>query len=620
MSRLHLFCLLLLMLPCLEACTNHNDNQKSDTMSSEDVHSFARPQEAVVRHLDLQLKVDFNKRTLEGTATLSFDNLSGTDRLYLDSRDLSIRGVKLDDGTEAKWELMPAQPVLGSGLIIHIEPTSKKVVVEYSTPATAAALQWLSPEQTAGKLQPFLFTQSQAILARTWIPIQDSPGIRFTYSADIICPAGMMALMSAENDTVTHADGKYHFDMPQAIPAYLMALAVGDLRFYAYDSRSGVYAEPVTIEKAAYEFADLPRMISAAEELYGSYAWGRYDVLVLPPSFPFGGMENPRLTFATPTIITGDRSLVALIAHELAHSWSGNLLTNATWNDFWLNEGFTVYFESRIMEKLYGKEYEDMLTVLARGELEKTVAEMGKDNADTRLYLDLKGRDPDDAVSDIAYEKGRFFLLSIERAVGRERWDEFLKGYFKEHAFKSITTEQFLDDLENRLIQGDSRLRNTRICANKWVYDTGLPDSFPQVQSSELEKASALAAEFASGKDIIVPKNWTTHHYLHFMRELPEKIAPVRMAALDRQLGFTGSANSEILCQWLELCIRNGYAAADPALENFLTTVGRRKFLKPLYTALASTPAGKEKARDIYAKARPGYHSVTTGTIDEILK
>jgi len=619
MTRLQMFCLLLPLL-CMQACTTKPDKQKSDTMSSADVHSFARPQEAVVRHLDLQLNVDFNKRMLAGTATLSFDNLSGTDRLYLDSRDLSIRGVKLDDGTEAKWELMPAQPVLGSGLIIHVKPATNKVVVEYSTTPPAAALQWLSTEQTAGKLKPFLFTQSQAILARTWIPIQDSPGIRFTYSADITCPAGMMALMSAENDTVIHADGKYHFDMPQAIPAYLMALAVGDLRFHAYDGRSGVYAEPVTIDKASYEFADLPRMISAAEELYGPYAWGRYDVLVLPPSFPFGGMENPRLTFATPTIITGDRSLVALIAHELAHSWSGNLVTNATWNDFWLNEGFTVYFESRIMEKLYGKDYEDMLTVLAHGELEKTVEEMGRDNPDTRLYLDLKGRDPDDAVSDIAYEKGRFFLLSIERAVGRERWDEFLKGYFKEHAFRSVTTEQFLDDLEDRLIQGDSVLRNTGIRANKWVYDTGLPDSFPQVRSSELDMASALAAEFAAGKGISAPGTWTTHHYLHFLRMLPPNLTLVQMADLDRQFGFTRSANSEILCQWLELCIRNGYGAADTALEDFLTTVGRRKFLKPLYTALASTPEGKTRAREIYAKARPGYHSVATGTIDDLLR
>ncbi|MBL7923330.1 MAG: M1 family metallopeptidase [Bacteroidia bacterium] len=605
---------------CLSSCSRRTGDKDDTTMSTKDAHSFARPEEALVRHLDLNLKVDFSNQELSGTATLQIDNLSKGSQLHLDTRDLRIDSILLDDGSTAKYDLMPAVPYLGSELVVYIKPTTKKITIAYRTSPQAAALQWLKPEQTAGGKQPFLFTQSQAILARTWIPIQDSPGIRFTYTARVSCPAGLMALMSAENDTVLHPDGVYTFKMPQAIPAYLMALAVGDLRFHPYDERSGVFAEPVTLDKATYEFADLPKMITAAEELYGPYAWGRYDVLVLPPSFPFGGMENPRLTFATPTIIAGDRSLVALIAHELAHSWSGNLVTNATWNDFWLNEGFTVYFEARIMEKLYGKEYEDMATVLAEGELRKTVAALGEDNPDTRLYLNLEGRDPDDGMSDIAYEKGRFFLLNIERAVGRERWDAFLKQYFAEHAFQSIHTEQFLTYLEENLIQGDGKLRNTKIRDNKWVFGTGLPDSFPKVHSAELEKAQALAADFAAGKTIQNPQGWTTHHWVYFLRQLPAQLSPAQMEDLDRRFQFTGSGNSEILCQWLEICIRNQYTKADASLERFLTSVGRRKFLKPLYTALAATPSGKEKARAIYAKARPGYHSVSSGTIDELLR
>ncbi len=589
-------------------------------MSPKDLHSFARPEEAIVRHLDLNLHVDFNAKTLSGVATLHIDNLSKGEQLHLDTRDLKIDSIVLDDGQASTFELMPSVPFLGSELIVKIKPATKKVKITYSTSPQAAALQWLQPEQTAGGKQPFLFTQSQAILARTWIPLQDSPGIRFTYKAKITCPQGLMALMSAENDTVLHPDGVYAFNMPQAIPSYLMALAVGDLRFHAYDNRSGVFAEPATLDKAAYEFADLPKMISTAESLYGPYAWGRYDVLVLPPSFPFGGMENPRLTFATPTIIAGDRSLVALVAHELAHSWSGNLVTNATWNDFWLNEGFTVYFESRIMEALYGKDYEDMATVLAEGELRKTVAELGEDNPDTRLYLNLEGRDPDDGMSDIAYEKGRFFLLNIERAVGRERWDAFLKQYFAEHAFQSITTEQFLKYLEENLIEGDGKLRNTKIRDNKWVYGTGLPDSFPKVYSAELEKANSLANEFLSGKDIQHPSGWTTQHWVYFLRRLPKQLTTGQMTSLDQRFHFTDSGNSEILCQWLELSIRSNYSPADSALEKFLTSVGRRKFLKPLYAALIETPAGKLKAKDIYTKARPGYHSVATGTIDEMLR
>jgi leukotriene-A4 hydrolase len=615
----HTFILIILAL-MLSACGREKPSA-TDTMSAtRDAHSFARPQEAVVRHLDLNLAVDFDARRLRGSATLTIDNLTKGNSLHLDARDLSIDSVVLDDGAKARFDLMPAVPFLGSELVVQIKPETRKLTVYYTTSPEAAALQWLLPEQTAGGRQPFLFTQSQAILARTWIPIQDSPGIRFTYTARIQCPPQLMALMSAENDTVLHPDGIYTFNMPQAIPAYLMALAVGDVRFHAYDSRSGVYAEPVTLPKAEYEFVDLPRMITAAEELYGPYSWGRYDVLVLPPSFPFGGMENPRLTFATPTIIAGDRSLVALIAHELAHSWSGNLVTNATWNDFWLNEGFTVYFESRIMEKIYGKDYEDMATVLAEGELRKTVASLGDSHPDTRLYLNLEGRDPDDGMSDIAYEKGRFFLLNIERAVGRERWDTFLKKYFAAHAFQSITTEQFLAYLEEHLLKGDAELRTTKIRDIKWVYGAGLPDGFPKVHSVELDKAKVIATDFMAGTSLQQPQGWTTHHWVFFLRQLPDSLSVDKMQELDRLFHFTESGNSEILCQWLELSIRSRYDVADASLEKFLTSVGRRKFLKPLYEALAETPEGKEKARRIYAKARPGYHSVATGTIDEMLR
>jgi leukotriene-A4 hydrolase len=586
-----------------------------------DIHSYAIPSEAVVKHLNVNLIVDFNKKQLSGTATLTIDNVSKGNALHLDTRDLNIEKVTLDDNSTAAFELKKAVQYLGSELVITIKPETKKVIITYSTSPNAAALQWLSPEQTAGGKTPFLFTQSQAILARTWIPLQDSPGIRFTYNATIQCPKELMAVMSANNDTVKNADGIYHFEMPQAIPSYLMALAVGDFQFHSYDSRSGVFAEPITMSKAAAEFVDMPAMISAAEELYGPYAWGRYDVLVLPPSFPFGGMENPRITFATPTILAGDRSLVALIAHELAHSWSGNLVTNATWNDFWLNEGFTVYFETRIMEKLYGKPYADMLTVLNKEELIQTIADLGKDHEDTKLYLNLAGRDPDEGVTDIAYQKGRFFLTTIEEAVGREKWDAFVNKYFSEHAFQSVTTEKFLNYLKKELIKGDTALEN-KIRINDWVYGPGLPDNCIEVKSDELAKATGEADAFMKGKKSsdLNTASWTTHHWLQFLRHLPDSLSLENMSALDKQFHFTQSGNSEIKCDWLVLTIHSKYETAYPALEEFLMSVGRRKFLKPLYAAMIATPSGKIMAKNIYTKARPGYHAVAYHTIDEMFK
>ncbi len=584
-----------------------------------DVHSYARPEEAVVTHLVLDLAVDFDRRTLSGSATLDIDSKPDAGRLVLDARDLDIERVTDDGGRDLPFRLGEPKAFLGRPLEITTGP-ARRITITYATSPEAAALQWLSPEQTEGGRHPFLFTQSQAILARTWIPLQDSPGIKFTYDAVIRCPAGLMAVMSAENDTTVHADGVYRFRMPQPVPSYLMALAVGDLAFHSYNDVCGVYAEPGLIEKCAYEFADLPAMITSAESLYGTYRWGRYDLLVLPPSFPFGGMENPRITFATPTIIAGDRSLVSLVAHELAHSWSGNLVTNATWNDFWLNEGFTVYFESRIMEKIYGTDYADMLTLLSMNELKKTVKEMGAGNPDTKLFLDLAGRDPDEGVTDIAYEKGRFLLLTIERTVGRERWDAFLNTYFNKFAFQSMTTERFLEYLGRELLSADPSWKE-RIRVDDWVYGTGLPANFPEVRSTALEQAADEADRFRSGTPArdLHTRGWTTHHWLHFLRSLGDSLDAGGMNELDEAFGFTRSGNAEIQCDWFLHCIVHRYRAADPYIERFLMHVGRRKFLKPIYTAMAKTPDGRERALAIYRKARPGYHAVSSHTIDDIL-
>jgi hypothetical protein len=411
--------------------------------------------------------------------------------------------------------------------------------------------------------------------------------------------------------------------MKQPIPAYLLALAVGDIKFHEISSRSGVYAEPSVVDMAASEFADLEKMIEGAEQLYGNYRWDRYDVIVLPPSFPFGGMENPRLTFATPTILAGDRSLTSLIAHELAHSWSGNLVTNATWDDFWLNEGFTVYFEHRIMEKLYGRDYSEMLALLALQGLHETVDDLKNKNAyaDTKLKLKLSGRNPDEGVTEIAYNKGYFFLRSIEEQHGREKFDNFVKDYFNEHAFKAMDTEHFISYLKE-YYQTKFAITIEDSFLNAWIFTEGLPDDCPQPVSTRFEKVNQFIAKWEnSGKlDANQTASWSTHEWLHFLKNLPGSLSESQMQALDQFGHFTASGNAEVLTAWLTLTIRNHYSPADDRLENFLVHTGRRKFLTPLYTELIKTEEGKKQALSIYEKARPNYHFVSTNTFDKLLK
>lgn len=586
---------------------------------SEDVHSYTNSNDVRVTHLNLNLNVDFEKKILSGWAEWDLVNLNYKKELILDTRDLQIEKVLLDGEIETVFHLGEEEQYFGRALHIEIKETTKQVRIYYSTSPQAEALQWLNANQTLSKKHPFLYSQSQAILARTWIPCMDSPGVKFTYDATIKTDVDLMALMSAENSKEKSVDGVYRFRMSQPVSSYLMALCVGDLSFRSMGRNSGIYAEPDMLEKAVWEFESMQSMIDSAESLYGKYAWERYDVVVLPPSFPFGGMENPRLTFATPTVIAGDRSLVSLIAHELAHSWSGNLVTNETWNDFWLNEGFTVYFEQRIMEKIFGKEYEEMLTKLGMGDLEKTIKRMADNNAmeDTHLYLDLKGRNPDDGLSDVAYEKGRFFLQTIESVVGRAVFDEFLKNYFKENAFKPMNTSKFIEQLNEKLLITKELQDKVRV--NDWVYGPGIPDNVPKISSSELDRVKIAIAHFKSGLAAreLDTSDYTTHHWLYFLRGM-DSLSLSQLKDLDNSFGFTNTGNSEIACDWFQLCIKADYQLAFPALEKFLIRVGRRKFLSPIYELLVLDPEHKKWAHEVYMKARPGYHAVSYNTIDQL--
>jgi hypothetical protein len=675
-------------------------------------HSYANDGEFLITHMDMRLAVNFADKTIEGWVEYSlvhaylrdnrkpgsvppdhFNPITGNHILLLDHRDMDVLGVyaggsfdkksgKLKNG--AKGLLFEVGSgvadtlLFGKPLEIEVPRSQSKIVIHYKTRPSAGALQWLSPTQTYDQTHPFLFSQSQAILARTWIPLQDKPSVRFTYTSEVrvVCgigvedsdinPTDFNVVMSAvklgnpEGDIVSN--NKVHrFEQKKPIPSYLMAIAVGSFGYKSLGKNTGVYAEHKLLQKAAWEFADLQKMVDAAGEMFGEYAWGDYNVLVLPPSFPFGGMENPVVTFATPTIIAGDRSLVSLLAHELAHSWSGNLVTNRTWDDFWLNEGFTVYVESRIMEQLYGKNYADMLRVLGKGELDKTLGWMLKEAPeDSHLRLHLGDRDPDEGLTDIAYEKGRFFLMMLEQLYGRAAFDEFVNGHFRKYAFGTVTTDLFLADLKafhEKQVTGNGvgplptwRDFEPRVMA--WIDGEGLPvGGFPKLESKEFERVEQQVSKFLwSGEplhagnsipcdaSVIDTSGFTTHHWLHLLRKLhtradgsPGRLSREEMAGLDARFHFTQTQNAEIACDWFVLSIQSDYRPAYQAMHDFLLKVGRRKFLMPIYEALlaqyvvkdgkyeSAFAQGKEMATEIFLQAEPGYHSVAARSLRELL-
>lgn len=604
------------------ACTAHAADRARDE------HSYADPVAVRITATALDLRVDFGSRTLRGDATHTLawatPAAPGPAELVLDTRDLAIERVQAREA-EGRWQrvpfsLAPADPILGSKLTITLPKRLPEIRIRYRTSPEASGLQWMTPAMTAGGRQPLLFSQSQSIHARSWVPLQDTPGVRFTYTARLRTAPGVMALMSADNDPAAKADGDYRFTMPQPIPSYLLAIAVGDFRFKAISERAGVWAEAPVLDRAAAEFADTGKMIEVAESLYGPYRWGRYDLLILPASFPFGGMENPRLSFITPTVITGDQSLVSLIAHELAHSWSGNLVTNASWKDMWLNEGFTSYVENRIVEALYGREQADMENVIAQAGLRGVLRDLPPE----RQVLALPpspGRDPDEALSDVAYIKGQWFLQFLEQRYGREAFDAFLRKWFDAHAFQSVTSDDFLVFLRRELLaRQPGKASEAEIAA--WIAGPGIPETAIPATSTRLAAVDAAREAWLKRRSTAADldaRGWITQQWVHFLEGLPADIDAERLVELDAAFRFTGTPNGEIAQRWYPITVRAGYFEARPALAQFLRKVGRRKLILPSYVALAETPDGLAFARQVLQQASAGYHPITRASVQAVL-
>ncbi len=601
--------------------------------AAHDPHSYAELDRFQVRHVALDLLADFTAHRLEGNVELTVERIDPAAReLRLDTRDLEIHSVQLLDAkgqaNDLAFRLDARDPILGSRLTIDLAPQDgapalQRLRIEYRTSAEASALQWLEPAQTSGS-HPFMYSQGQAIHARSWIPIQDTPAVRVRYTARIRTPSELVAVMSATRLTAGDtAPGEYRFEMQQPIPAYLIALAIGDLKFQSLGDRVGVWTEPSRLAAAANEFADLPRMVDAGEQLMGPYRWDRYDLLIMPHSFAYGGMENPRLSFISPSVVAGDRSLVSVIVHELSHSWSGNLVSNATWNDFWLNEGFTTYLERRLMETLYGERRARMDDAIGYTYLVQAIddAKAAGLPQDSSLRLDLAGRDPDEATTDVAYEKGRWFLGYLEARFGRAVFDAFLREYFDAHSFASTDTKAFRAYLLAQLARpGSPAIPVSEI--DEWLYGVGMPVTTPAIPSGVFDAVDHAATEWRAGRLAIADlpvREWVPQEWVRFLDGQPADLNDEQLAELRAHFKLGADGNAEIALSWLTLVVRSAYEPAYADLERFLLSTGRHKLVVGLFRDLARSDTGLELGRRIYAKARPGYHATIRQAVERLL-
>jgi len=620
----------LLLIAGLALCACQREEGDAVYDPAHDYFSFANSGQFQTGHLEIDLTVDFDQRVLSGHAIHHMQQLDpAATRIIMDSRGLQIGGVQLElPGAEAidlEFELGTVDQVRGEPLIINLPEqfaaTGELLLkINYQTGPDASALMWLPPEHTAGGKHPFMFSQSQSIHARSWVPLQDTPSVRFTYEATIHTPPGLLALMSANNDPLAPRRGEYSFSMPQAIPSYLLALAVGNVFFESFGPETGVYAEPEVLQAAAYEFADTQAMLDATIEIYGPYLWGRYDLLILPPSFPYGGMENPRLSFITPSVLAGDRSLVSLIAHELAHSWSGNLVSNATWRDIWLNEGITSYLEARLMEALYGKERADEERVLAYQSMRESLETVPPDMQ--ALAPVFKEGDPDIGQDGLEYSKGQLLLQHLETLFGRKVFDAYMADYFSRFEFQALGSEQWLDYIDENLLQKHPGIFS-RAQLEEWLYQPGVPVDATVPVSDNLEQAADMARSWSRGElaaEKLPYADWSPMAMVYFISALPEELSEAQLSELDAVLGLSRSSNAEIARTWFIQVAERQYRPAYPQMKSHLGRYGRTRLVQPVYEALIANGKDRQLARVLFDQASRAYHPLTRAAIEPMFE
>ncbi|HEX9333954.1 MAG TPA: leukotriene A4 hydrolase C-terminal domain-containing protein [Anaerolineales bacterium] len=586
-------------------------------MEIKDPTTYTDLTQGKIKRIDFHISVDFSRHTLDIEATYQLQEpVRGS--LYLDSFKIDLKEAHTD-GHKLEWDFDAQDEILGERLHLQGLEGESSFTLIFRTSPEARALQWLNASQTAGGNYPFLYSQCQATHARSIFPCQDAPSVRFTYSAEVQVPQELVAVMAAEQLEVQ--EGKHTtflFKMPQPIPSYLFALGVGNLAFRELGPRTGIYAEPEIIEAAAWEFAENEIKMMEAEKLLGPYLWERYDLLVLPPSFPFGGMENPRLTFLTPTAILGTRGQTSLITHELAHAWTGNLVTNATWQDFWLNEGWTTYAETRITEVLEGKDSEDLHAAYNEKGLIASMERVGMDSPYTCLKLPAE-KDADSPAPTVPYYKGCFFLRECEYAVGRERFDDFIQKYMASFQFQSLTTEAFLDFLKAELPQVFEKVN-----VQQWIYEPGLPDAntWHRPTSRLYDEVQEVLNAYQQGirptKEQV--QDWHRYQILSFLQGLPKQIPVEDCQYFDDILELEKRNDVAFFSHFSVICVASGYEAILPRIEQYIGTIGRMLYILPIVRAMIETDWSRGYVRPLFERVRDRHHQITVNAIEGLLK
>ena len=620
------------------------------TQNKEDISSYSNFDEIIQKEVFIDVSLDFDKKQMLGTMEVKYEILSSEiPNVILDLKGpeiVSVEYVIKNEKNEEKTMIPLTYEIysenvykdsLGTPLKISLDNVKKNIPDEYNklsksktlmlcikfiTTENCTGIQFLTKEQTYTKKYPFMFTQCEAIQCRSLFPVQDSPSVKSIYKVKTSIPSPLTFLFGGIKKE-SYLDNKSNqnvtiFEQKIPIPSYLVAFVAGELEYGKISERCGVWTEVGLCKIACNEFKDAEKYVQIAEEYFNHpYEWEIYNLLVLPFSFPYGGMENPNLTFVTPALLAGDCSMSNVIGHEISHSWTGNLVTNKNWKNFWVNEGFTIFMERKLDSALLGEEMENLEAIVGNNELIADIKLLGLDSEYTKLSPDFGGNDPDDGFSTVPYEKGYQFLIFIEKLIGKDNFREVMQKYIKKYRYKSVDHTAFKEVLEGLINEKlkDPKKIIDEINWDKWLYEKGIPSYKNDFSSKLLKEAEKLAEDFLQEKEdkssvLKVFKEWHTNvklAFLNYLLDNKNKIDEKIMKNLKNELNLAEEYNSEIKYMWYLLALDKKVEEEIPNIKKFLETHGRLKYVRPVYFAWIEKDYNQ--AKEFFDKTKYLYHA-----------